>query len=267
MSLVPLDKEIAIKKISIDCMDALSQAIKGNCLYFASDDSNVSVDFGLVRPEKMSYEEDSRYEIIHNLIEKAAGWSKFPKRQTAIITSTSSVPMDRKNKVFIVLPKNGTKLGVCSDDDYYSSFNKLETLFDVQDAYDFEEELKELLQCVHKFVHDKEMEEFEQADIEQCCKMFDNIMKALKGSYDFKQFYETTTNKKLTKWQKNTPLYQKIIQGLDPELNGFEVKSIRDLKKQKNKEVWFSSECYIITKELFAELIDSGKLAHITEDV
>ena len=263
MSLITLDKETAIKKLSERCGEALKQAVKGTCLYFAEE---MLIEFGLMRPETMIYDDDEMYRLLHILMENTAGWSKFPKREKSIITSTSSVPLNKQHNVYIILPVNGTKLGVCADDDFYTSFNKIETEFDVQDAYEFEQNLKQLLNCVNMFVHDKEIEEWTNSDVIKVCKMFDNIMNSIKGSYNFKIFFETTTSSSLVSWTKKTPLYDRICQYMDPELNGFELKKITDLTKRKNREVWFANECYIISKNLFDEIVDSGKLAHILID-
>lgn len=260
MGLIYLDKESAIQKISERCSESLLQAIKGTCLYFAEESD---LEFGLMRPEPMSYEEDERYQLLHILMENTAGWAKFPKREKSIITSTSSVPMDKKHTVFIMLPVNGTKLGICAEDDFYTSFNKIEKEFNVKDAYEFEQTLKQLLNCVNHFVHDSDIEDWTNADVIKVCKMFDNIMTSMKGSYNFKLYYETTTGNSLKQWIKKGSLYEQICHFMDPELNGFDVKKITEIKKQKNREVWFSNECYVITKNLFNEILDSGKLAHI----
>ncbi len=263
MSLISLDKDSAIKKISERCSESLQQAIKGTCLYFAESSD---LEFGLMRPDVMNYDEDDRYQLLHILMENTAGWAKFPKRERSVITSTSSVPMDKNHNVFIILPVNGTKLGICTEDDFYTSFDKIEQEFDVKDAYEFEQSLRQLLNCVNHFVHEIDIEDWTNSDVIKVCKMFDNIMTSMKGSYNFKIFYETTTGNSLRNWSKKTPLYDQICHFMDPELNGFEVKKITEIKKQKNREVWFSNECYIISKNLFNEILDSGKLAHILVD-
>lgn len=264
MSIVHLDKETAIKKISSKCSEALQQALKGNVIHFASD---VVLDFGLVRPEKMNYEEDNQYELLHSLIEKCGGWNKFPKRDQSIIASTLKVPADRKHNVYVVLPVNGARIAVCSEDDFYTSFDHIEKQFKVKEAKEFEDQLRILCEAVNHFVHEKSMESFSNSELVTTCKTFDNIMKAFKGSYEFKTFYRTTTKQDFSRWENNNPLYEKIIEAMDPELNGFEMITLKEIGNFKKRELWFANECYIISKQLFSEIIDSGKLAHIIEDV
>lgn len=263
MAIVRLDKETAIKKISTKCSEALLQAIKGNVIHFAS---NQDLDFGLLRPEQMNYEDDKNYELLHSLIENCAGWNKFPKRDRSVIASTLKTPADRKHNVYVVLPVNGTKLAVCSEDDFYTSFDNIEKAFDVKDAKEFEDQLRILFEAVQHFVHEKEIDDISNAELVKLSSMFDNIMKAFKGSFDFKMFYQSTTGQSFKRWEKMSPLYYKIIEAMDPELNGFEIIALKDLGKYKKRELWFTNECYIVSKQLFSEILDSGKLAHIIDD-
>lgn len=263
MSARDLNKEGMIKKLTGRCEEALIQAMKGKRIHFASEHKQ---EFAILRPEEHVYDdEDRKYEILNTFMSDSKQWAKFPKRHSSIICSTSKQPADRKHTVYVVLPFNGTKLAVCPNDEFFSSFEHVVEQFDVEDAYEFEQRLRGLFIAINEFVHDDPKIEINAENIKKYCAMFDNIMKAVRGSHEFKMFYETSTNDRFSRWAKITNLYETISEALDPEINNFEIEKISDLETRKNKEVWFTNDCYIVEQHVFEEMIDSGKLAHMVE--
>ena len=258
-----LDKNGMIKKITARCSEALTQAMQGNRLHFASEHTQ---EFAILRPEPLVYDdEDKKYQILNTFIDDSKQWSKFPKRHSSIVCSTSKQPANRKHTVYVVLPFNGAKLAMCPDDDFFTSFNHMEQQFGVKDAYEFEQRLRQLFIAINEFVHDSKEIETDAENIKKYCAMFDNIMKAVRGSYEFKLFYEESTGDTFSRWQKIANLYEAISETIDPEINDFEVIKISELNSRKNHEVWFSTECYIVEQKVFESMIDSGKLAHMVE--
>lgn len=260
MSLVKLDKSTIVGKISTKCSEALQQALDGNFIHFASD---TEVEFGLLRPEEATYDEDEDYPILHLLIENSQGWSKYPKRQESTIASTLSKAANTSDHLYVVLPVNGSRIAVCTDDDFYTSFDLIEKKFKVKNAKQFEQKLLVLLKAVQHFVHEKEIEEYTADKVLELCRMFDNIMKSFKGSYDFKIFYQTTTKQNFSTWQGIKNLRDTVVESMDPEANGFEIIKVADIGKYKNREIWFKNDCYILSKKQFTTIVDSGKLAHL----
>lgn len=254
------DESMLIQKIKTNCSEALEQAIKGTRIHYASKSK---VGMALLRPSA-STSPDGEYHLLNDLVDNAPEWSKFPKRAVSAICSTATEAASKDDSVYIVLPVNGAKIGVCTDDHYYTSFNRLEKRYDVKDAGEFEKRFKALLESVNNFVHEQSPAEWNNEAVKQICGMFDNIQKTIKGVHEFETYYHTTTEDNIKRWTKNYSgnLYADVLDALDPELNGFKCIKITELT-EKNREVWFTNECYLVNKYKFTKLVDSGKLAHI----
>lgn len=63
-------------------------------------------------------------------------WSEFPKRSVICTTSASNAG-DYGFQTFIILPKNGSKIGVCSDFDLWTSFDFGGGMADASDVNHF----------------------------------------------------------------------------------------------------------------------------------
>ncbi len=254
------DESMLIQKIKNNCSEALEQAIKGTRIHYASDKK---VSMALLRPTA-STSPDDNYDLLNDLIDNSSDWGKFPKRSQSVICSTASEAATDGDTVYIVLPVNGAKIGVCSDDHYYTSFNRVEKRYGVKDAGEFEKRFKSLLESVNQFVHEKQPVEWNIQEVQQACSMFDNIQKTIKGVHEFETYYHTTTNDNIKRWTKTYSgnLFADVMDAMDPELNGFKCAKITELT-EKNREVWFTNECYLVNKYKFTKLVDSGKLAHI----
>lgn len=254
------DPSMLIQKIKTNCSEALEQAISGTRIHYATSSN---VEMALLRPTASTSPDDD-YDLLNDLLDNAPEWSKFPKRSNSIICSTASEAASSEDTVYVVLPVNGAKIGVCSDDHYYTSFNRLEKRYGVKDAGEFEKRFKALVESVNNFVHEQNPSEWNIEGIRQICGMFDNIQKTVKGVHEFETYYNTTTDDNISRWTKNYSgsLFKDVMDAIDPELNGFKCVKVSE-KLEKDKEVWFTNECYLVSKAKFSELVDSGKLAHI----
>ncbi|ASV44425.1 hypothetical protein PBI_SCTP2_410 [Salicola phage SCTP-2] len=67
---------------------------------------------------------------IHNLwINNHPDWSEFPKRNVICSTNAEDIS-DRRGETCVVIPKNGSKIGLCPESDIYDSFVKINDMID-----------------------------------------------------------------------------------------------------------------------------------------
>lgn len=257
-----IDDMDVIQRLKVKCSEALDLISRGKGIYFATTHAQDKVM--LVRASQHTYEE-GKYQLLHEMLDACPEWKLFPKRSISTICSTSKTPAQSGSTVYVVLPVNGTKIGVCSDATYGDSFNRLEKTFGIQNALGFEREFKLILNLTEQFVNDKDLSDTADIkEIQRVCAMFDNIMKTFKGLHDFKTMLRTVSNVDVDEWLRpmREGLFMRIMDALDPDLNGFDVSRISELDGYKNREIWFTNDCYMIEKKTFDELLDSGKLSN-----
>lgn len=257
-----IDDMDVVQRLKTKCSEALDLHLKGKGIYFATTHSKDKVM--LVRPSQHTYEE-GKYKLLHEMLDASSEWKMFPKRSVSTICSTSKQAAESGSTVYVVLPVNGTKLGVCTDAVYGESFNRLEKTFGIRDVLEFEREFKLILNMTEQFVNDKDLpDDLDIKEIQRVCAMFDNIMKTFKGLHDFKMMLRSVTRLNVDEWLRpfREGLFMRIMDALDPDLNGFEVARVPDMERFKNREIWFTNDCYMIEKSTFEELLDSGKLSN-----
>lgn len=257
-----IDDMDVIQRLKVKCSEALDLISKGKGIYFATSHSQDKVM--LVRASQHVYDE-GKYKLLHEMLDACPEWKMFPKRSISTICSTSKSPAQSGSTLYVVLPINGTKIGVCTDVSYGDSFNRLERTFGLNNVLDFEREFRLILNLTEQFVNDKDLpEELDIKEIQRVCAMFDNIMKTFKGLHDFKVMLRSVSNLNVDEWLRpmKEGLFMRIMDALDPDLNGFDVVRISDVEGYKNRELWFNNDCYMIEKRTFDELKDSGKLSN-----
>ncbi len=257
-----IDDVDVIQRLKIKCSESLDLLARGKGIYFATTHAQDKVM--LVRASQHEYEE-GKYQLLHEMLDMCPEWKFFPKRSISTICSTSKRPAQSGSTVYVVLPVNGSKVGVCSDATYGESFNRLEKAFGIRNVIEFEREFKLILNLTEQFVNDKDFpDQSDIKEIQRVCAMFDNIMKTFKGLHDFKTMLRTVSDINVDEWLRpmKEGLFMRIMDALDPDLNGFDVARISELDGYKNREIWFTNDCYMIEKRTFDELLDSGKLSN-----
>jgi hypothetical protein len=152
---------------------------------------------------------------------KLSSWKNIPRRDKSIICSSDiHTAQNYGSKIFYVFPKNGTKIAICDEPDFWFALPKLkEVKFDR--FFDVSEHRIEV----------KDLKTFEIAIKELIAKYnctFDDLLKF--KAKDTNETFEECLNRQL-----------------DPELNKINIESISSLGDLGYpREIWFSNQCLMI---------------------
>ena len=207
--------------------------------------------FYLIDPKKGKRRSANTLNYYTFIMDNSKKWSKYPKRSKSVICSSIEFNLrymdDPEN--YIVLPKNGAKIGECSSDDLWYSFSKIDVSMD-----DFSRTLNLLLNYpnytdeklidINKTrlkVYDKSYSMFKKAS-----KNFDNWIKN-ETELSTKEIKEIHFMSWLNDWDGKTPILKYIDDILDPKKNDFKISTIKNIMNI-NVEVWTDSECLMINE-------------------
>lgn len=96
-------------------------------IYRGVDESS-SVNYYMVNPSKHERESRNTDNYYTLLIDNSPNWTKYPKRSKSIVCTTCEGHAHGYGITFRIIPKKGSKIGVCSDCDFWESFPKLMNL-------------------------------------------------------------------------------------------------------------------------------------------
>jgi hypothetical protein len=278
----PSDGVLPVKEITTDEFKSL---LVENCSDFLtilkSLDYNINSDQLLFRktndigdivyskPVSASHERLAPHSPVgnyHNLVlSNIDSWKEYPKRNKSICTSRlSRVKMSHGKVIYLVIPYNTTKIGVCSSMDMWYAFKRL-TIFKVASGNPiFDYDSPGLLVNWFRGIIDV-------VEAKAGHKINDTKWEELKPYLD--QKYNEFGNKKYTQkrvsidgsepktiyfpdYDKNLTLLENLTRVLDPTLNDFSIKYLKDLPEifsKKSNECWFEDDCLMIKHDLIKD--------------
>ena len=225
---------------------AFERAKLGNKIYRGV--SGIKGDYFIIDPKKgkprrSAYVGSNFYTL---LMDNLPSWKQYPKRSQSVICTTDLSKANdyaSNGQPYIVIPKDGSKIGVCNDDDIFTSFPYLFKSFKNKDGstntlFRFSDELKTLESYLPKsYNSDKSWSSL--------VKMFkeidstDEVHQELLGlnKYWFSKITGGDSLKKLESF-------------MEPKKNKFSLKKAGDLIPY-DKEVWTDGECVLLSPEAF----------------
>ncbi len=189
-------------------------------------------------------------------------WEEYPKRNTSFICTTNKTYAENYGYIISIIPPDNTKLGVCSENDFWFSFKKLKSI-GIYDMETFNHVMELFIDIV---IDDSSIDNIGYKDSSYIKKVIidtDNKLKNLDGkqlidliktslNYDEDIFVEN--NKLLLNLTNDLIQYDQKLDFvgflnniLSPENNNFGLIEYSSLKQKTNKEVWFSGEALFIT--------------------
>jgi len=196
---------------------------EGRGLYRSSE--NYTNDYGVVEPSR--FKRDSRYTYNYYtvMMDNMSLWNKYPKRSKSVIGASSPSRVDRHiGKTYIMLPIDGTDIGVCPEDDLWDSFSPSLDTFNEDLKFAFETYIKESPSDKWGTL----LKQFEKMD-----EVLSSPHKNKPVSRFFKEFY-------------NGNMLQACTDYLDPAKNGFVLRKVGDVLPF-NKEVWWSTKTVMVS--------------------
>ena len=233
-------KEISMEE-AIKIAPKFSEAINASTVITRVSSTAERYSYYLVDPKKSKVKRGSRNTLNYytEIIDNSSSWKKYPKRSESLIASAN-----RKYGLRL-LPKNGSKIGVCPSPDFWFSFlNSFEYSMDrINDALD--EIFRRSNDMISKF--DKSLE-----SIKTACKNFDNWYE---NQEDIKNMIEREFGKRWTadnvrnllKDYKGN-LFKMIESKLSSDKNGFKLITTSNIDSisGKVKEIWTDGESLMV---------------------
>lgn len=169
-------------------------------------------------------------------------WNKYPKRTNCIMGSTEKAVAKAYGTAYVMLPKNGAKIGICPTYNFQQSFkiftvyelnNGLKTIFDYinkDTCYEYitVDEIKTLFDSLSDVIHNKKFTEYIKNS----------------NNYDAKLLL-IAINKYLNE-HDNSSILDCVDFLLNPNKNKFKLLSdINELenKQYKDSEIWIDDKC------------------------
>jgi hypothetical protein len=221
--------EQALDFIKKNCQDAVNSWRKGYKIFRGV--SSPYGEYGIIKPttERPSANTYNFYTLIIN---NDPSWKQFPKRQ--VICTTDPQTADGYGNIYLVLPVDGAKIGICKTNDIWDSLTYKNLWAD-----DINDE-------IYRIIRDKE--KLIPKNIQTDFKFFKKTMSEMtrdklkekpldKRNVIYSDFIDSN--------YKN--LYDFLVkEAFTPVRNQFKVQNIKNFSIKGFNEVWTDSECVLI---------------------
>jgi hypothetical protein len=163
------------------------------------------------------------WNYIITLMSNLPAWSYYPKRNNAWIMSTSrQYARNYSGTLYYAFPENGSNIGVCSDEDIFTSFNFSSNFYP-----SFNSRLYDVIR--NKSVH---------IDQNNC----DEILNFLKNNWS-----EFT-------WVAST--FNDFIERFSPEQQKFTLYNTKNWNQLSNRECWTDQKTLFVPREYMETFLD-----------
>lgn len=237
-----------INLLKTDHSSAYKAYLENNKIYRGLDDRDY--DFLYIKPSVSDEERTSRFALGNYytaLMITLPSWKSYPKRNKSIICTTeTSKAFDYSGSyagaVYIVLPKNNSKIAISSDDDIFYSFNYVYERLGVDSANGFN-------RLIENMLYDFNLGNYTQwneNNIDVILKLMDKDVVMKQG-----ERYRTATHRLLSDIHNSnyTSWKDYFNDLLDPVKNGFKLTTIENYKRLSDKEVWTDGDSLLIKIE------------------
>ena len=204
-------------------------------------------DFYTISPAGFSRQSANTANYTTLFVDNSPAWQAYPKRSQSIIC-TSSRRMGASyafgGALYRVLPKNGSKIGVCPEDDFWGSFPKLKTI-----GISSIEELNFTLRDLWRGYTNYDDGRLEEKDFPTLIKQLDQLSNILEkhGTARQKGFL------------KHGSIVKTLEACLDPAANGFELMSIEQFSVTDEREVWTDATSLMVRVHVY-DALEQGEI-------
>jgi len=225
------------------------------------NDINTSV--GKIDSNKMNRVSANTFNYYTLWMDNHPSWSEFPKRSKSLVCSTNLITASnyaRKSYAQLMIPADSNKIGICSDDDLWTSFDALSDMAENSVSRDRhftmdtfmtvlyyglsglgipESEVSSLQTNYSKF--EAALKRATRADIQKIIESLDDADFGERKYKDLEKLLGVLEHNNLNN------LHALFERGLDPSSNNFKVTAAGSFKISDNDvEVWVQGQCYTI---------------------
>lgn len=263
--------EEAAKFIAKNCSDIWNNPTK---IYRGMDDRNPP--FIIVDPANSNTERKAAFTInfANVFLSNITTWSEFPKRNKSIVATTNRNFAGNYGNVYCVFPVNGTKIAICSNEDFWYSFSKTLNEIDINSIDDFNLFIVEFIDVIKSIKTGKVSNSIsynvDGNSVAQRTEKYEYVVQDLE---EVDQILSTSSNNVITitiennlsraslgkKFvrliKKHGSCYKAIEALLDSKKNNFNLATCSTINpKLKNNEVWFSDKAVLVLEDEIEEL-------------
>lgn len=214
-----ISEDEAIKKLTTTSSQAFDRYIKGYKI-FRTTKSKQSFIYTVPTGSRRSAYTTNFYTLIIN---NHPMWKNYPKREIICSAGTGERAFAHSGgATYNVFPVNGAKIGICSSDDIWDSFDRIQ---------------------MHGFFSMSEFNNFIRKELGISNDTDWNVF--VKKA---KEIDKDTLNKSFGVPMKYKNFYDYITKNMSPEANDFELQKIStfNVESPQNLEVWTDQPCLLI---------------------
>lgn len=276
--------DYSIEPIKDDILRNYSDLLESEPRIFRGAHYNVGCSYHINPAAVPRLSQNTTNEAIF-LVSTLTNWITYPKRSRSLICSSSNDGYTRSfgNDTYVVLPKNGSRIGICQAQDFWTSFQYMKTRASIRSIDDFNIYLNQLLKSINSGYDDKSygsvMQTLKEADkkITSIAKntTLDDIrtlpedirkligLRTVRAYYGDNLTYQYIEGKMSISNIKypNETFIEFISDILDPVKNGFKLSNTNDLIDDLGrnhdlypKELWTDGPCYLIPQKVYDQL-------------
>jgi hypothetical protein len=224
---------------------------------------NANFEFGIVDPSRYTRVSKNTSNHYTLLLDTFSTWKNYPKRSKSLICTTNSEYAEGfgNGDVYVVIPINGSKIGMCPTGDIWTSFDSLDPYF-AHNLKIFNIGIEAILEyCLNPIDYDDitgtelikyinvagdKIKEMDNAELKSLTDYIKPLFK-LYTEADYIKFVEDFV-------ESNLSLSTFIENLMNPEKNGFDfitTKGQGKLLDFEENEIWTSGKSLLIKEQLF----------------
>lgn len=196
-------------------------------------------------------------------------WKRYPDRQRCLRAYTD-INRVGDGSIYVVIPLDGTRVGVCSAMSFYRSFKHAEKALDLKklDNEGLENWSKLVVIGLNKLGADLTEGDLDSiGDFKKRLRVIDKFLQSTTRSKlnnvfkEKRDEMEDTTRKVmgdiLSRHVTNIDAY--LEEKLDPEGNGFQLMKIESMHRfTEDREIWISGPCLLIKRDKYLDMHKRG---------
>jgi len=199
--------------------------------------------------------------IYTKLIDSFESWEDYPKRSESLICSLNIDVATSYGNLYVVLPKNDAKIGICPTDDIWSSFNNIGDMVIFNETiYTF---ILKPIEKAFRFKFKTDFDDHGLIDILKSIKFIrhydnDRFKMRVKNKILNLNYYDLSYLRKFINNDNYDNLYDYLEYIFKPELNDFTLVKLKDFNSliSDDRECWTDSESIMINADLFNKIKD-----------
>jgi len=121
---VPMSGDKAREMIGTKCSKAWKATRDGNIIYRGVSDSFSTEEAMFIEPRKFARKSANTSNWYTQIISNSPLWKKYPRRDKSLICANNTLVAGGYGRLYVVLPYDGYRIGVCPENDFWDSFEE-----------------------------------------------------------------------------------------------------------------------------------------------